>query len=233
MRKINLANEKKRNAEVGFELNRKKSAIHYRTRNGESGSGCRLLKFTLKNEPEALQKTYPDLTEALIAGDPEVDLEHAGRKLEDLTKIYLDVNGKAARSVSLTENLYAADGSLKTSRPFQETLSNIALESVPVRWTGKMFPRAEALRRFVFIRSYQLRHVNGLTFDFLYDMAKKLFEADSMLLLGAGEKGKAPLVMSANGSGYRAFLEGRIEGDRYALIMRLTNLELKEIIKHD
>ena len=38
-----------------------------------------------------------------------------------------------------------------------------------------------------------------------------------------------PLVMSAGGTPYRAFLEGRVEGDRYALILRMTNLELKEI----
>jgi hypothetical protein len=35
--------------------------------------------------------------------------------------------------------------------------------------------------------------------------------------------------MSAGGTPYRAFLEGRVEGDRYALILRMRNLELKEI----
>jgi hypothetical protein len=35
--------------------------------------------------------------------------------------------------------------------------------------------------------------------------------------------------MANGGTPYRAFLEGRVEGDRYALILRLTNLELKEI----
>ena len=28
----------------------------------------------------------------------------------------------------------------------------------------------------------------------------------------------------------RAFLEGRVDGDRYALILRITNLEMKSII---
>jgi hypothetical protein len=28
---------------------------------------------------------------------------------------------------------------------------------------------------------------------------------------------------------YRAFLEGRVDGDKYALILRLTNMELKSI----
>ena len=61
-------------------------------------------------------------------------------------------------------------------------------------------------------------------------MAKKLVDADSMMLLGAGPKGVAPLVMSNGGTPYRAFLEGRVQDDKYALIMRLTNLELKSLI---
>ena len=35
--------------------------------------------------------------------------------------------------------------------------------------------------------------------------------------------------MSNGGTSYRAFLEGRVDGDRYALILRLTNLELKPL----
>ena len=57
-----------------------------------------------------------------------------------------------------------------------------------------MFPKNQALRKFVFARTYQLRHVNGLTFDFLYEMAKKLHDSNSMMLLGGGEKGNAPLA---------------------------------------
>ena len=38
-----------------------------------------------------------------------------------------------------------------------------------------------------------------------------------------------PIVMANGGTPYRAFLEGRVDGDRYALILRLTNMELKSI----
>jgi hypothetical protein len=50
-----------------------------------------------------------------------------------------------------------------------------------------------------------------------------------MMLLGGGEKGAAPVVMSNGGTPYRAFLEGRVQGDSYALILRLTNMELKTV----
>jgi hypothetical protein len=35
--------------------------------------------------------------------------------------------------------------------------------------------------------------------------------------------------MSNGGTPYRAFLEGRVDGDKYALILRLTNMELKSM----
>ena len=93
----------------------------------------------------------------------------------------------------------------------------------------KLIPKDKAMRMFMFKKSYQVQHVNGLTFDFLFDMAKKLHDAKAMMLVGAGAKGTEPLVMSNGGTPYRAFLEGRVEGDTYVLILRLTNLELKEI----
>ncbi len=232
MRKIHLANEKKRDAEVGFELNRSGQAAEYRLRSGRKHAGARLLKSTLETEPQVLQEKYGDLAAALEAGDPEVDMELAGRRLEGLSRVYLDPKGDVAYAVSLTEHVYAPDGTEKLSRKPQETSANIALESLPVRWTGKTFPKAAALRRFVFGRSYQVRHVNGLTYDFLYEMAKKLAETDSLMLVGGGEKGTGPLIFSANGTSYRAFLEGRVQGDKYILILRLSNLELKRL-PHD
>ena len=73
----------------------------------------------------------------------------------------------------------------------------------------------------------QLRHVDGVTYDFLYAMAKELHEEGMVVLIGAGPKGKAPLIFQANGSPYRGFLDGRVDGDRYQLLIHLSNLELK------
>jgi hypothetical protein len=125
--------------------------------------------------------------------------------------------------------VYLADGTEKEVRPESSTMANIALNGMPLRWTGKLIPKDKAMRMFMFKKSYQVQHVNGLTFDFLFDMAKKLADANAMMLVGGGAKGNEPLVMSNGGTPYRAFLEGRVEGNTYALILRLTNLELKEI----
>ena len=79
----------------------------------------------------------------------------------------------------------------------------------------------------MFQRSLQLRHVDGVTFDFLYTMAKELADADVMVLLGAGQSGKEPRVMQINGTPYRWFLEGRSNGESYLLLLHLSNMELK------
>ena len=229
MRKIHLANEKKRDAEIGFELNKSKTLATYVLKSGKSYGNVRLLKGTFATEFESLQKSNADLAVALETGDPEIDMEQEGRKLEGLSKVYLSAAGKVAYNVKLAEHVYAPDGTEKQVRDQQDIPSNIALEEMPIRWTGKTFPKSAALRKFVFVRSYQLHHVNGLTYDFLFEMAKKLDESKSMMLVGAGEKGVGPLVMTANGSGYRGFLEGRVKGDKYVLILHLTNLELKEV----
>jgi hypothetical protein len=83
--------------------------------------------------------------------------------------------------------------------------------------------------KLVFAKKYQLSHVNGLTFDFLYEMAKDLHEKDSLMMVGAGAKGNEPLVFQDGGKAYRAFLEGRVKDGKYILLLHLSNLELKAI----
>ena len=229
MRKLHLANDKKRDAEIGFEMNKAKSLATYVLKSGKGYSNVRLLKGTFATEIDALQKTNPDLAAAIESGDPEIDFEQEGRKLEGLSKVYLSADGRVAYGVKLAEHVHAPDGTEKEIRELKDTPANIALDNLPIKWTGKTFPKAAALRKFVFTRSYQLHHVNGLTYDFLFEMAKKLDESKSMMLIGGGEKGIGPLVFTNNGSAYRGFLEGRVKGDKYILILHLTNLELKEI----
>ena len=90
-----------------------------------------------------------------------------------------------------------------------------------------MIPKREAIRKFVFVQKMQLAHINGLTYDFLYGMAKELEAKDSLLLLGAGPKSNQPLILRRNSMPYRGFLEGRTRGETYRLVLHLSNLELK------
>ena len=60
-------------------------------------------------------------------------------------------------------------------------------------------------------------------------MAKQLQENNALMLVGSGPKGMGPLVFTDGGTQYRAFMEGRVDEDKYCLILHLSNLELKDI----
>ena len=229
-RKFNISNAERRDAEVAFDQKSTRVKTVFRTSAGSDTHSEKRLRSTMETEQDVLLGRFGDtIAEALIAEDPEIDKERVGLKLEGLKKVFLTPEGKVAYGVTLTEHVYNPDGSEKEIRPETTTSGNIAIDGMPVRWTGKMMSKADAIRRFVFKKSYQLRHVNGLTFDFLQAMAKKLSDAGAMMLVGGGTKGVGPLVMTTGGTPYRAFLEGRTQGDSYALILRLTNLELKSL----
>ena len=90
-------------------------------------------------------------------------------------------------------------------------------------------PVDTVIRRFAFVRKLQLRHVNGLTFDFLYEIAKTLQESSQLLYVGSGAKGQQPLIFQTNGTPFRGFLEGRVDGEAYRLVLHLSNLEIKPV----
>jgi hypothetical protein len=100
--------------------------------------------------------------------------------------------------------------------------------SPPCPGPGGCCRRTPSSRRFVLGRKLQLRHVNGLTFDFLHGIAKTLEDEGKLLFVGAGKKGQTPLVFRTNGTPFRGFLEGRTDGDdAYLLVLHLSNLEIK------
>lgn len=230
MRKINISDQRRRNAQVGFELPQSKTQpIETVGTDGCQFSRVRLLKGTVTNTVPVLSEKYgQDLTDAILEADPEIDMEKEGKFLTRIKKIFVTPKGKAAFRVDRQTVCYSPDGEEKSAEAFRSVKANVNGD-FPLMWTGRMIPKSLAARQFVFVRKYQLRHVNGLTFDFLYEMASKLHEADALLLLGAGSKGKSPLVMTNGGIPYRAFLEGRIDGEKYILLLHLTNLELKAV----
>lgn len=229
MRAINLSNAKTRNAQVGLDVKAIKSGLKMVGPDGQQVRNIRLLKYTPSTTVDVLMQNYgADLTQAIVDSDIEIDIERTGLYLNSTKKVYLDSKLKVAHSVSRQKVFYSPEGVEKESRPFRSTESNINID-IPLRWTGKMIPKSKAVRMFVFGRKYQVKHINGLTFDFLQAIARELHESASMMLVGAGAKGVGPLVMSTGGTPYRAFLEGRLDGDKYCLLLHLTNLELKTI----
>ena len=168
-----------------------------------------------------------DYAQALIDGDPEIDLEHVGRSIGETNVVFLTRSGEFLHSPPrIVEVITLPDGSEKERRDPVDVESNVDDEH-PVRWTGRKLPIADAVRRFMFRRTLQVAHVDGVTYDFLHAMAKELATERVLMLVGAGAKGADPLVFQANGRPCRGFLEGRIDGERYQLMLHLSDMELK------
>lgn len=235
MRIINVANDKKRDAQVVFEAQFVPNTIKSVLSNGDEKTNVKILKSTVQlDEPYLLEKfgELEDVGEAIIEEDADFDKEITGRYLDRTHKLYVDKNNNIVYSINLYQIIRNPDGTEKERHDLNKVPSNVNTAE-PLKWTGKTFPKKEAIRKFVFTRSYQVRHINGVTFDFLYNMAKELQESDSVVLVGAGKKGNEPILLSRGGEPYRGFLEGRVKEDRYLLILHLSDIELKGLEDED
>ncbi len=229
---IHIANAKKRDAEVAIEQQVCRNRVKTVLPTGEDKTTVKYLKNTVYQHYAALLEAYRGeqtaLEDALLNDDPEIDLERVGRMLRHTHKLYVDQENNIAYRINLYQVVYDREGKEIARHDVNKLPVNIDID-FPLRWTGKRFDKSEAIRRFVFSRKYQLRHINGVTFDFLYHMARELQESNTMVLLGAGQKGKDPILITRGGQPYRGFLEGRVSADRYALILHLSDIELKGV----
>jgi hypothetical protein len=229
MRGINISNDKKRDAKVGFQSFAKKPYVKTILPDGEEKRNVKVLSAT--SSAASLVKKHGDLLaagNALIKNDDETDIENVGRILGKTRKLYINKDNEIAYRVNMVQIVRNPDGSEKSRSGISSVQANIAGE-LPLVWTGRKFSKADAVRKFVFTQKYQICHTNGLTYDFLYDMAKQLAGENALMFLGAGKKGTDPIIITSGGQSYRGFLEGRIKEDGYMLILHLTNLEVKPL----
>jgi hypothetical protein len=232
-RLVTIADAKKRDAQIQLDSSKRGEAVRWVSKaNGAPIHLERLIKTTDRSSYDALLAKHgsPEaLAQAMIEGDPEVEIEQVGRRLGHATRVHVGPGGQVLYAARVLQVVTAPDGTEKSRGDFVDVEATVGEELPPILWTGRLMPANDVVRRFVFVRKVQLRHVNGLTFDFLYDMAKSLHDEKKMLLVGAGAKGQAPLIFQTNGSPFRGFLEGRVDGDSYRLVLHLSNLELKRI----
>lgn len=168
----------------------------------------------------------------LIEGDPELNLDAAGQQIysEDLTAAWFDAAAETPRPVGDFREIdivYDATGKEKERRPHLSRKRNLD-DLHPVK-AGKRLPLVETLTGFVFKSTLQIVHEDGVTRDFLYNIAKDLHEKQEMQVMGAGPKGNLPLVVRDDGTPYRGFLYGEIDAatDNYKLLLLLSDQELK------
>ncbi len=227
MRKLHITNEKQRDATVGM-LTLKPDPTPHMGLPGAELDYRRYIAAAESGLHDSLVKALgEEYGQALVDGDPEIDMEYVGRRIGRSDRIYLSHGGKVLHHApEVVELIINPDGSERERRAPKEVLANVT-EEIPARWTGKRIKKRDVVRRFVLTRTVPLQHVDGLTYDFLYGMAKDLHDSDEMMLMGGGESGKQPLILIPNGSPYRGLLEGRVDGERYILLLHLSNMELK------
>ena len=227
LRRIHISNAEQRNAVI-VASSAKAAQGPVLGVNGEVATFRRFIAAGSGRLDEDLRSEHgDDYAKELVSSDVEVDFDNVGRFIEGTQSVLLSGDGEplffAPRVMEITFN---PEGEETERREPVEVASTVN-DAIPLRWTGKKMPKSEVVRNFAFRRSLQLQHVDGVTFDFLFSMAKELSDEDTMVLLGAGSSGKDPIVMQVNGSPYRGFLEGRVEGDKYLLLLHLSNMELK------
>ena len=229
MRKLHLMNKENRDATVAISSLKYEKPFEMGIPNKELNFK-RYLSATQENLHKNLASLYGDnYSSMLIEEDPEIDIEAIGKFISGSDVVYLSSKGELLYSPPKTvEVIIAPDGTEKERRSPEDIPGNVD-DELPVRWTGKKMPKSKVAVKFAFKRTIQIKHVDGLTFDYLFDMAKELQDEDVMVLVGAGQKGNEPLIFQANGMPYRGFLEGRVNGKKYQLLLHLSNMELKRI----
>lgn len=235
-RLISIMDAKKRDAQIEVDTVKKKERVVWVGPDGEPARHQRLVKSTEKTSYEALLETYgtpEDISTALLEGDPEIDLGQVGRRLAHTSRVYLGPKGNVLYVARILKVTYDAAGEETSRDDFVDVEATVGEELPPISWSGRLMPIGDVIRRFAFVRKLQLRHVNGLTFDFLYEMAKTLEDEGKIMHVRAGQKGREPLIFQTNGTPFHGFLEGRTDGDSYRLVLHLSNLEIKSTKSDD
>lgn len=234
IRYIKIEDEDKRDAEITFKSVTQKNLVYLALENGKKPINKKVIKsskdFTLESligKTDPSQEEYDDFSEKLISDDKEIDFELFGKFIDKTDRIYTDKNLNPVYNVELSEKVFDTDGNLKEERVPSYLNSNISGESV-LRWTGKYIPKTKLYNKVVFSSKYQIKHINGLTFDFLFKISKTLQDRNSFMMLGGG-KGNDPLIFNDGGKPYRGFLEGKVKDNSYCLILHLSNQEYKSI----
>tara|TARA_B100000965_G_scaffold256144_1_gene215793 strand:+ start:662 stop:1354 length:693 start_codon:yes stop_codon:yes gene_type:complete len=196
---------------------------------GDKIRSVRVLESTDDKSYYNLKKKYGDnLTDEVIKNDVDLDFMMTGLLISETTKTYLTNSGSIMNyAPKIKEVIIDSNGEEKEVREPKDIEPNIKEDTPPVRFTGKLFNKKAAISKFIFKKTIQLQHTNGLTYDYLYNMAKDLHDKNQLMYMGAGVNGTDPLIFQLNGIPMRGFLEGRVDKTRYQLLLHLSNMEIK------
>ncbi|HEY3788554.1 MAG TPA: hypothetical protein VGL71_06845, partial [Urbifossiella sp.] len=156
---ISLSNSLGRDANVLAESVRIPIRVRWIDAENRQAISARLMKGTIDRDYEALLEqaggSLERVGEALIAGDPELDIETAGGFMRDTSRVYYNTDRKTVFSVLQLEIVRNPDGSEKTRRPKKPPSPNVGIEQ-PLLWSGKFLPKKDVYNKYVMVQKLQL-----------------------------------------------------------------------------
>ena len=181
-----------------------------------------------------------NLREEFMNSDNEIDIEQTGKEVSRTFRILFNPHDELCYNFTEYEIQKDRHGRLIPCEECGELYckhqikswykSNINEEDKPVVFIKPMMmEKLDAIKKWSFGRSYQLRHVDGLTFKFCYELAEKLHKTGKMVLMAPidmEEKKPEKLILRSNSTPFYAWLEGRIKGNKYALILHRATLKI-------
>ncbi len=208
------------------------SSTHHREKreykfNGKKVKNIRILNFDSKQDIQNLENNE-DLTDHLINGDPEIDIENAGKQLGHTNRLVVNDELKPVYNYNEFDVLITPDGGLK-ERIHKQSIRN-TIGSVPVIASDEYISPREFIQKYVVKQSLFMGHTDGVSYKFLFEFAKKLSEMHKLVRIYAIDsetKKKMPIVIRNGGSLFpAAFIEGKIRGEDYCLTLLLVEREL-------
>jgi len=231
-------------SKVAYSILNKKKVLYKTTNKCETVFNRRMLIFDVQHKPENLN------TQGILNTDSEIDMELAGKFIKKTSRIRVNEKYEPVYSYQLKLVKYKykmnEKGKKKLTptgeeKEFSKVEANINVET-PLVITDQLFDPKELLLKYIFHKTLQINHIDGLTFQFLSKYAQGLAEKGKfakIIAINPETKKSSPLILKANSRPYPAgFLEGRfrlidttkpntVENQEYILLLHLTDRSIK------
>ncbi|MEJ2294970.1 MAG: hypothetical protein P8Y23_09375 [Candidatus Lokiarchaeota archaeon] len=198
------------------------------TPQGEPVKSQRFIVFTKPNRDEILSESKGLLSQ-LSSSDSDVDIELAGKYIFTTMRIIVNEDYDPVYNYKIYDVVEKPNGK-RIERSHEKTISNIN-KSIPLIISDHLYDPKELALKYVFRLHYYITHSDGVTFKFLYDIAKRLAEEEKFAeieAINSQSKKREPLVLVDRGRKFpRAFIEGLVSGKSYYLILHLSDQELR------
>lgn len=181
-------------------------------------------------DKDELEPRVENPVKNIALGEVEIDLKEIGKELETTKRIIVDDEFQPVHTYKKVEIWKKLDGELK-EKPLTPTQANIKRKEYPlIVDASSLKEKKDVFKEFLFKRKYFVKHTDGGSFQRLDELAKKLDEENKMApVVWMDENGDvSPIVLRRGGKMFpRAFIEGKVEGEKFCLILHLSRSEFK------